>query len=181
MKRANHGLTSGLPRVRQGLSENVTFRVRCGGAARRRSTGHKTDRRFTPPGFCQIQSKVTPIRLSLRQTIWQGRFRLSDWTISLNRSGMKSGVTTSRAAPVSEILRTVQSIAPPPKLMDPALRTRRRGAIRCSSPIGESYIERPRPSTLVRAAAAQPGGFSIAAWSFLHSNCHEDYRLGRTE
>jgi hypothetical protein len=52
---------------------------------------------------------------------------------------MKSGVTTSRAAPVSEMLRTVQSFTPPPKLIDPVLSTRRRGAIRCSSPIASNY------------------------------------------
>jgi hypothetical protein len=48
-------------------------------------------------------------------------------------SGMKSGVTTSSAAPVSEMLLTVQSIVPPPNAIDPALITRRRGAIRWSS------------------------------------------------
>jgi hypothetical protein len=36
---------------------------------------------------------------------------------------MKGGVTTSRAAPPSEMLRTVQSNVPPPKLIDPALST----------------------------------------------------------
>ena len=54
--------------------------------------------------------------------------------ISLNRSGMNSGVTTSRVAPASETLRTVQWIAPPPKLMEPALG--RGGALRRSYAIG---------------------------------------------
>jgi hypothetical protein len=45
-------------------------------------------------------------------------------------------LTTSRVAPASEMLRTVQSIAPPPKLMEPAFRMRRRGTIRRSSAIG---------------------------------------------
>jgi hypothetical protein len=123
-----------------------------------------------------LSSKVTPMRRSLRQTMWQGLFKPSDGTISLNRSVMKSGVTTSRAAPVSEILRTVQSIAPPPKLMDPALRTRRRGAIRCSSPIGESYVDRPRPSTSVGRQPLSPAGFVAAAGS--PSNQRSGWKLG---
>jgi hypothetical protein len=40
----------------------------------------------------------------------------------------KSGVATSSAAPVSESLRTVQSIVPPPNEMVPAFRMRWRGA-----------------------------------------------------
>ena len=45
---------------------------------------------------------------------------------------MKSGVTTSSAAPPAETLRTVQSIPPPPNEIVPAFSTRRRGATRCS-------------------------------------------------
>ena len=79
------------------------------------------------------KSNAMPIRLSLRQATWQGRFNWSVGTIKVKRSGMKSGVTTSRAAPLSEMFLTVQSIAPPPNAIDPALSIRRRGAIRCSS------------------------------------------------
>jgi hypothetical protein len=43
---------------------------------------------------------------------------------------MPMGLSTSIAAPVSERLRTVQLMLPPPKLIMPALRTRRRGATR---------------------------------------------------
>jgi hypothetical protein len=51
---------------------------------------------------------------------------------SVKRSGMKSGVTTSSAAPVSEMLRTVQSIAAPPNDIVPAFSIRCLAAIRCS-------------------------------------------------
>jgi hypothetical protein len=40
------------------------------------------------------------------------------------------------AAPVAEILRTVQSIAPPPNSIFPAFKTRCLFVIRCSSSIG---------------------------------------------
>src|SRR6202022_1851020 len=53
-------------------------------------------------------------------------------TKSVKRSGIKSGVTTSSAAPVSEKFLTVQSIAPPPNSIVPALRTRFRVAMRFS-------------------------------------------------
>jgi len=45
---------------------------------------------------------------------------------------MNSGVTTSSAAPVSEMLRTVQSIPAPPNDIVPAFSIRCLGAIRCS-------------------------------------------------
>ena len=79
------------------------------------------------------QSNATPMRFSLRQTMWHGRFNWSDGTNSVKRSGMNKGVTTSSAAPVSEILRTVQSIPPPPNSIVPAFKVRWRGAIRGSS------------------------------------------------
>jgi hypothetical protein len=46
---------------------------------------------------------------------------------------MPTGLSTSIAAPVSDKLRTVQLMLPPPKFMIPALRTLRRGAIRLLS------------------------------------------------
>jgi hypothetical protein len=79
------------------------------------------------------QSNATPMRLSLRQTMWHGRFNCSDGTNSVKRSGMNKGVTTSSAAPVSETLRTVQSIPPPPNSIVPAFKVRCRAAIRVSS------------------------------------------------
>ena len=85
-----------------------------------------------PPSSFGDQPKATPNRFCLRHTTRHGRLRPSVSTISLNRSGMKSGVTTSRAAPVSDKLRTVQSIVSPPQLMDPPLKMRRRGAALCS-------------------------------------------------
>jgi hypothetical protein len=61
------------------------------------------------------------------------RFDRSLRTKSVKRSGMKSGVTTSSAAPVSERFLTVQSIPPPPNSIVPAFNMRRRWATRCSS------------------------------------------------
>jgi len=61
-------------------------------------------------------SNATPIRFCFRQTTSQGSFQRSARTTIVNRSGIRSRVTTSRAAPVSEILRTVQSITPPRKM-----------------------------------------------------------------
>ena len=60
------------------------------------------------------QPNATPIRFSLRQTMWHGRFNFSVCTTSVNRTRINSGVTTSIAAPVSERFRMVQSIAPLP-------------------------------------------------------------------
>jgi hypothetical protein len=56
---------------------------------------------------------------------------------------MKSGVTTSSAAPVSEMLRTVQSIAAPPNDIVPAFSIRCLAAIRCSF-IGSRCAGNPR-------------------------------------
>jgi len=69
----------------------------------------------------------TPMRFSLRQTTSHNRTECSISTISLNWSGIPTGETTSRAAPVEEKLRTVQVIAAPPaNVMLPAFKTRRR-------------------------------------------------------
>ena len=65
-----------------------------------------------------------------------GFFKFSLGTHSVNRSGMNRGVTTSSAAPVSDMLRMVQSIPPPPNSMVPAFSFRWRGAIRFSSMSG---------------------------------------------
>jgi hypothetical protein len=62
----------------------------------------------------------------------QGRFNWALGTKSVKRSGMNNGVSTWSAAPVSNRLRTVQSMPPPPKSIVPAFKMRRRGAIRCS-------------------------------------------------
>ena len=48
---------------------------------------------------------------------------------SVKRSGINKGVTTSSAAPVSEMLRTMQSIPPSPNPMVPAFNVRRRSAV----------------------------------------------------
>src|ERR1035437_1727006 len=46
---------------------------------------------------------------------------------------MPTSDVTSSAAPVADRLRTTQSIAPPPNVIDPAFSTRRRGTRRVSS------------------------------------------------
>ena len=70
------------------------------------------------------QSKATPIRLSLRQTTWQRRCKPSVGRTSVNWVGIPSGLATSSAAPVSDKLRTAQSIALPPNSIVPAFKTR---------------------------------------------------------
>jgi hypothetical protein len=71
---------------------------------------------------CRPQSNSTPIRFSARRTMWHCRLSLSLWMYSTNLSGIKSGVTTSKAAPLSQRFLTVQSTAPPPNSMVPAFR-----------------------------------------------------------
>jgi hypothetical protein len=75
--------------------------------------------------------KYNSRHFSLRQMILQGRFMSSVSTMSLNLSGMKSGVFASTRAPVSEIFLTLQAIVPPvPKSMMPDFNTGFLGAIR---------------------------------------------------
>jgi hypothetical protein len=78
------------------------------------------------------QSKVTPIRRSLRQAMWRP-FQLVSRDDQGKAVGDEQGVDDFEGGPVSEMFLTVQSITPPPNAIDPALSTRRRGAIRCSS------------------------------------------------
>jgi hypothetical protein len=47
-------------------------------------------------------------------------------------SGMPTGLVTSSAAPIFDMLRTMQSIAPPPNSIVPAFKTRWRANIRFS-------------------------------------------------
>ena len=81
-------------------------------------------RRPLAPNAATHHPNLTPIRFSLRQTTVQARCVPSAWMNRVNRSGMPTGLLTSSAAPVSEKLRTVQSIAPPPNSMVPAFSTR---------------------------------------------------------
>jgi hypothetical protein len=135
--------------------------------SRRQLNGFVTQSRRSRRTF-PCQSNVTPIRHSLRQTTRQGGLRPSDGTIKVNLSGMKSGVTTSRAAPVSEMLRMVQSITPPPKLIDPALSTRRRGAVLCSSPNASNYapVRNLQPGATSQGRDPAPGLGPAPASSF---------------
>jgi hypothetical protein len=75
--------------------------------------------RDADPSFFAPDDVAGPLGLSARHK-------------SVKRSGIKSRVTTSSAAPVSERFLTVQSIAPPPNSIVPALRTRFRDAMRFS-------------------------------------------------
>ena len=79
------------------------------------------------------QSNVTPIRHPFRHTMWQGRCNPSPGTTNANVSGMPTWLDTSSAAPVLDRLRTVQSMAPPPKSIVPAFNTRCRAACRVST------------------------------------------------
>jgi hypothetical protein len=63
-----------------------------------------------------------------------GRWLWSASTTSVKRSGIPTGELTSSAAPVSEKLRIVQSMAaPPPNEILPDFNNRRRGDVLCSS------------------------------------------------
>jgi hypothetical protein len=64
-----------------------------------------------------------------------GKCRLSLGRTSVNFSGMPTGLATSSAAPLFDILRMVQSIALPPNLIVPALNTRFRWVVRFSTMI----------------------------------------------
>jgi hypothetical protein len=104
------------------------------------------------------QSNATPIRFSFRHTIWQVLLNRSLRTKSVKRSGIKSGVATSSAAPVSERSLTVQSIPPPPNSIVPAFKMRRRWASRCSSMMetfdGDAAIPSEAPLGVRLQAAA---------------------------
>ena len=94
--------------------------------------GHRADISDKGPAAGYLNS--TPILFSLRQTTWQDRFSFSLSMISLNLSGMNSGVFVSIRAPVLEIFLTLQGIVPPaPRSMMPDFSTRFRGAIRLRS------------------------------------------------
>ena len=102
--------------------------LRAGGAS-------KYDRRH-PSGCSEPLSNATPMCRSLRQITRQGWPKCSPSTLSLKWSGIKSGVSTSRAAPEADRFLTVQRTALPSKMMEPAFSTRRRRAIRFSFAIG---------------------------------------------
>ena len=69
-------------------------------------------------------SKATPNLFSLRWTTWQASRCLSAVMIKVKRSGIPRGLSTSRAAPVSEILRMEQSMTLPPNSILAAFKTR---------------------------------------------------------
>ena len=78
-----------------------------------------------------LHSNLTPTFRAVRQTTRQRRLMASGRIMSVNSSGIPSGLSTSRQAPVSDRLRTRQSnVVLWPKTMLPALRVRRRGLLR---------------------------------------------------
>lgn len=86
-----------------------------------------------------VQSNATPIRFSLRQTMWQGMRTPSALKTRLKRSGRPMGLVTSSAAPPIDMFRMTQLIASPPNSIVPAINTRFRWVARLST---ESSIDR---------------------------------------
>lgn len=87
----------------------------------------------------RVQVKRTPMRLDARQTTWQFRFTNSGLISSVKSSGMPTGLSTSRAAPLSDIFRMMQSMAAAtPKMIEPPLKVRSRGLPRKSAMTMES-------------------------------------------
>ena len=77
--------------------------------------------------------KRTPIRCAERHATSQDRVKISGLMMSLKKSGMPIGPLTSKQAPVSERLRTVQSMAGAfAKQIEPPLNVRCRWLLRCS-------------------------------------------------
>ncbi len=101
-----------------------------------------------PPSLISLFTVVdpTPIRRSFRQTTWQARRTQSVSITSIKLCGMPTGLSTSNAAPVREMLRTVQSITAPSNTIFPALKTRCRDTIRLSFILG-TKVSFQRPGT----------------------------------
>ena len=81
-----------------------------------------------PSTEARPQLKTTPIRFSFHHTTRQGMQHPS--ARRMKWSGIPMGVATSSIAPVSDILRIMQVIAPPPNSIVPAFKTRLRGDAR---------------------------------------------------
>ena len=82
----------------------------------------------------------TPSRLVARQATRHFRFTNSGLTRRVNSSGMAAGRLTSRAAPVPDMLRMMQSMgAATPKMMEPPLNVRRRGLRRFSDMLKNQF------------------------------------------
>src|SRR6266568_8100507 len=81
---------------------------------------------------------ATPMRLSLTQATRHGRLAILPDIRRLNSPGMPTGLATSSWAPVSEMLRTTQSMVPPLNSMVPAFKVRCRGAARLFSRLRSS-------------------------------------------
>lgn len=78
--------------------------------------------------------KHTPIRCAERHATLQDRVKISGLMMRLKLSGIRVGLATSRQAPLSEMLRTMQSMAGAlAKQIEPPLYERCRGLLRRSS------------------------------------------------
>ena len=93
---------------------------------------------YSSKGGEAVQSNATPIRFSLRQTMWQGMRTPSALKTRLKRSGRPMGLVTSSAAPPIDMFRMTQLIASPPNSIVPAINTRFRWVARLST---ESSID----------------------------------------
>lgn len=81
-----------------------------------------------PATRTQNHTNFTPIRFAERQITRQLRFTNSGLISSVNSSGMPIGLSTSKAAPISDILRIIQSMAAAtPNMMEPPFKVRKRG------------------------------------------------------
>jgi hypothetical protein len=106
------------------------------------------------------------IRLPARQTTWQRRLNSLLGILSVKRSGIKRGVTTSSAAPVSERLRTV-SRWHPRRTLSRRL-SARGGAARCG--VRRPWFEYAelRPFAKLKIRASEVGG---GVWRVARSLC----------
>ena len=83
-------------------------------------------------GYPTAHWNLTPIRVALRHTTRHGRL-ISSPLERTKSSGIPTGLSTSSAAPVSEMFLTTQSTAPPLKVIFAGLRIRRRSTARLLS------------------------------------------------
>jgi len=98
----------------------------------------------------------------LTQATRHGRLAILPEIRRLNSPGMPTGLATSSWAPVSEMLRTTQSMVPPLNSMVPAFKVRCRGAARLFSRFRSSSVLAARlrlmvaPRPVLRRAGTRP-------------------------
>jgi len=96
---------------------------------------------YRDPPTNAVSTKRTPIRLLFRHTTWQRRFIFSGIETSVNLSGMPTGFSTSRRAPVADIFRITQSMpASPLNLIEPPFNVRSRWLRFCCCSISSVLV-----------------------------------------